>query len=186
MPDASCRTMPALSINRWDTISASLGVSRRMGKKYLESRMGSALDSHWGLRHGEIGSPCKAQDHQAIQRVFLCRRTRSAPLIDHGAVHDNPDDKLELFKYESLTRNKAAGSARLASVGRVWSRSEGGATGGATNRGHSKKIIGGDRRMLEKNLKQGGGPALFFCAACTRNSCNTDEEAALRGLFIRD
>jgi len=63
----------------------------------------------------------------------------SALLTDYGAVHDKYDDKLELFKYELFTRNKAANKATLLSVGRVRSRSEGGTTGGATNRGHSKK-----------------------------------------------
>ena len=85
-----------------------------------------------------------------------------APVNDYGAVHDNPDDKVELFEYESFTRNMAVNNATLLCVGRVWSRSEGGTTGGAINRGHSKKTIGGDRSLYLSNSKQGIGPALFF------------------------
>jgi hypothetical protein len=33
-------------------------------------------------------------------------------LINHGAVHDKPDDKLELFEYESFTRNKVANNVK--------------------------------------------------------------------------
>src|SRR5215469_3118080 len=39
MPAASCRIMPARSIRRCDTISASFGVSRRMGRKKRDRRM---------------------------------------------------------------------------------------------------------------------------------------------------
>jgi hypothetical protein len=67
------------------------------------------------------------------------------PMSVYGAVHDKPDDKLELFKYELLTRNKSVNKTALLFVGRVRSRSEGGTTGGALNRGHSKRTIGGDR-----------------------------------------
>jgi hypothetical protein len=97
-------------------ISASLGVSRRIGKKYRESRMGSALDSHWGWRRSETGSPCKTQERQAIQRFsHAAGREPAAPVLltDHGAVHDKYDDKLELFKYESLTRNKSANKTNI-------------------------------------------------------------------------
>src|SRR5271169_5827097 len=41
MPAASCRIIPARSISLWDAISASFGVSRRMGRKYRERRMKS-------------------------------------------------------------------------------------------------------------------------------------------------
>jgi hypothetical protein len=37
--NAPRRTIPARRISRWDTISASLGVSRRIGKKYRERRI---------------------------------------------------------------------------------------------------------------------------------------------------
>src|SRR5882757_7355759 len=86
-----------------------------------------------------------------------------APLTDHGAVHDNPDDKLVLFEYESFTRLLAANNATLLCVGRVRSKSEGGTAGGAINCSHSKRKNGGDRFYNLKNLKQGIGPALFFC-----------------------
>ena len=52
-------------------------------------------------------------------------------LTVHGAVHDNPDDKLVLFEYESFTRNMAVNNVILLCVGRVRSKSEGGTAGGA-------------------------------------------------------
>src|ERR1700733_865276 len=104
MPAASWRTLPARSIRRWETISASLGVSRRIGKKYRESRMCSVHRFELRLApFSETGSPRKTQERQKIQQVFACglssRRGKSAPLPDHGAVHDNPDDNLDLFEY---------------------------------------------------------------------------------------
>ena len=86
-------------------------------------------------------------------------------LTDHGAVHDKPDDKLDLFEYESFTRSMAALNVILLCAGRVRSKSEGGTTGGAINCSHSaKKTIGGDRSTNLNNSKQGIGPALFFGA----------------------
>src|SRR5580698_11167253 len=41
MPAASWRIMPARSISRWEAISASFGVSRRLGRKNRERRMES-------------------------------------------------------------------------------------------------------------------------------------------------
>ena len=87
-----------------------------------------------------------------------------AQLTDHGAVHDKPDDKLVLFEYESFTRNMVVNNAILLCAGRVRSKSEGGTAGGAINCSHSTKKIGGDRFYNLNNLKQGIGPALFFCA----------------------
>src|SRR6185437_2897062 len=45
MPAASCRIMPARSISRCDTISASFGFSLRMGRKNRDSRMGTLEES---------------------------------------------------------------------------------------------------------------------------------------------
>src|ERR1700731_2121054 len=39
MPAASWRIMPARSISRWEAISASFGVSRKLGRKNRERRM---------------------------------------------------------------------------------------------------------------------------------------------------
>jgi|SRR5579871_2104503 len=39
------------------------------------------------------------------------------PLTDYGAVHDKPDDKLKLIKYESMYSQQTAGSAKLLTVG---------------------------------------------------------------------
>jgi hypothetical protein len=85
-----------------------------------------------------------------------------AQLTVHGAVHDKPDDKLDLFEYESFTRHLAANNAILLCAGRVRSKSEGGTTGGAINCSHSKRKNGGDRSYNFNILKQGIGPALFF------------------------
>ena len=62
-----------------------------------------------------------------------------AQLTVHGAVHDKPDDKLDLFEYESFTRSMAALNVILLCAGRVRSKSEGGTTGGAINCSHSVK-----------------------------------------------
>src|SRR5580698_4343926 len=45
MPAASCRIMPARSISRCDTISASFGFSLRMGRKNRDNRMGTLKES---------------------------------------------------------------------------------------------------------------------------------------------
>src|SRR3978361_215313 len=45
MPAASCRIMPARSIRRCDTISASFGFSLRMGRKNRDNRMGTLKES---------------------------------------------------------------------------------------------------------------------------------------------
>src|SRR4029453_3979313 len=45
MPAASCPIMPARSISRGETISASFGFSFRMGRKNRDNRMGLARDS---------------------------------------------------------------------------------------------------------------------------------------------
>jgi hypothetical protein len=68
-----------------------------------------------------------------------------AQLTVHGAVHDKPDDKLDLFEYESFTRHLAANNAILLCAGRVRSKSEGGTTGGAMNRSRpeNKKVNSG-------------------------------------------
>src|ERR1700712_353747 len=45
MPAASCRIIPARSIRRCDTISASFGFSLRMGRKNRDNRMGTLKES---------------------------------------------------------------------------------------------------------------------------------------------
>src|SRR5215469_12550806 len=56
MPAASCRIMPARSISRWDAISASLGVSRKLGRKYRDRRMKLSGKVGWrGLNRGTKG-----------------------------------------------------------------------------------------------------------------------------------
>src|SRR5712691_5917470 len=120
MPEASCRTMPARSMRRWETISASLGVSRRIGKKYRESRMGSALRLE--LRLAPAVKPDRPAKHKSAKQFngFSEAAGRAgrfpAQLTIHGAVHDKPDDKLDLFGYTLLTRNMAANNAILLCV----------------------------------------------------------------------
>src|SRR3974390_1653309 len=50
MPAASCRIMPARSIRRCETISASFGFSLRMGRKNRDNRMGTPVES---VGHGK-------------------------------------------------------------------------------------------------------------------------------------
>jgi hypothetical protein len=76
-------------------------------------------------------------------------------------VHDNPDDKLDLFGYESFTRNMAVNNAILLCVGRVRSKSReeqpAARTIAATPQQKSETI------GLQLTIsKQGIGPALFF------------------------
>jgi hypothetical protein len=85
-----------------------------------------------------------------------------ALLSDYGAVHDNPDDNVKLFEYESFTRNMAVNNATLLCVGRVRSRSEGGTTGGAINRGHSKKKQSEVTGLLLETFKAGHWPCFIF------------------------
>src|ERR1700686_4124827 len=62
MPAASCRIMPARSIRRCDTISASLGFSFRIGRRNRDNRMGKP-DGIGETREGcsESGSAAKTQ-----------------------------------------------------------------------------------------------------------------------------
>src|SRR6478735_11140400 len=62
MPAASCRIMPARSISRCETISASFGFSFRMGRKNRDNRMGQLRESV-GHQKGcsETGSGAKIQ-----------------------------------------------------------------------------------------------------------------------------
>src|SRR6202035_370083 len=63
MPAASCRIMPARSISRCETISASFGFSLRMGRKNRDNRMGTLEES---VRHGKPAvKPDRVQKHKA-------------------------------------------------------------------------------------------------------------------------
>src|SRR3954466_14775107 len=68
MPAASCRSMPARSIRRCDTISASFGFSFRMGRKNRDNRMGDSKEVSIGVRaecrSSETGSAGKTQDRE--------------------------------------------------------------------------------------------------------------------------
>src|SRR5205814_294643 len=60
MPAASCRIMPARSINRCDTISASFGFSFRIGRKYRDNRISTPQESAGSS--SESGLSRKTQD----------------------------------------------------------------------------------------------------------------------------
>src|SRR3954464_1103093 len=87
MPAASCRSMPARSISRCDTISASFGVSFRMGRKYRDNRMGTLAESFGRPEAAsETGSDVKTQGEA---RVLAAARQRSAsPAV---AASQKPD-----------------------------------------------------------------------------------------------
>src|SRR5450756_1886159 len=62
MPAASCRIMPARSISRCETISASFGFSLRMGRKNRDNRMGTPEES---VRHGKPAvKPDRVRKHK--------------------------------------------------------------------------------------------------------------------------
>jgi hypothetical protein len=62
MPAASCRIMPARSISRCETISASFGFSFRMGRKNRDNRMATLEESATGC--SETGLRAKTQDRE--------------------------------------------------------------------------------------------------------------------------
>src|ERR1700726_349750 len=62
MPAASCRIMPARSISRCETISASFGFSLRMGRKNRDNRMGTLKES---VKHGKPAvKPDRVRKHK--------------------------------------------------------------------------------------------------------------------------
>src|SRR5215510_5267138 len=66
MPAASCRIMPARSISRCETISASFGFSFRMGRKNRDNRMGFGSRGFGGNgRRSQTGLPGKTQGRGA-------------------------------------------------------------------------------------------------------------------------
>src|SRR6266850_1899133 len=76
MPAASCRIMPARSISRCETISASFGFSFRMGRKNRDNRMGQLRESvGHGKRCSETGSGAKIQGWESLKS----RRKRGFP-----------------------------------------------------------------------------------------------------------
>src|ERR1700752_3970456 len=78
MPAASCRIMPARSISRCDTISASFGFSLRMGRKKRDSRMSATLAESAGLKGISAVKPDRTPkykgataDFPAVSRTLL-------------------------------------------------------------------------------------------------------------------
>src|SRR5216684_2342024 len=64
MPAASCRIMPARSIRRCETISASFGFSFRMGRKNRDNRMGKAQGNQRGHERDAV-KPDRVRKHKA-------------------------------------------------------------------------------------------------------------------------
>jgi hypothetical protein len=58
------------------------------------------------LRHTETGSPAKRKSTKEFNGSFSSRAEHNTSRRDHGAVHDKPDDKLKLIKYQLPTRNQ--------------------------------------------------------------------------------
>src|SRR5258706_12107557 len=72
MPAASCRIMPARSIRRCDTISASFGFSLRMVRKNRDNRMGTLKES---VKHGRSAvKPDRARKHKGAYQPRPLRR----------------------------------------------------------------------------------------------------------------
>src|SRR6266516_3488361 len=93
MPAASCRIMPARSIRRCDTISASFGFSLRMGRKNRDNRMGILKESVETREAGsETGSGAKTQGRASTKAAkatdFLLISLTSRP-GDEGPAGNN-------------------------------------------------------------------------------------------------
>src|SRR5215218_9318196 len=65
MPAASCRIMPARSISRCETISASFGFSFRIGRKNRDNLM-TALRNQWDVG-GDAVKPDRVRKHKGKQ-----------------------------------------------------------------------------------------------------------------------
>src|SRR5262245_27808134 len=74
MPALDCRIIPARSISLWETISASLGVSRRTGRKYRDNRM----EPRWIVNGRASANLCSA--------AILCLG-RARPALADGRRH---------------------------------------------------------------------------------------------------
>src|SRR4051812_17772327 len=88
MPAASWRSMPARNISRCDTISASFGVSFRMGRKYRDNRMGT-LGESGNIQEpvSETGSDRKTQEPGPLKEV---RRPPACRADDRQLLHFHP------------------------------------------------------------------------------------------------
>src|SRR5438046_1794868 len=64
MPAASCRIMPARSISRCETISASFGFSFRIGRKNRDNRMGKTQGNQRGHERDAV-KPDRVRKHKA-------------------------------------------------------------------------------------------------------------------------
>jgi hypothetical protein len=101
--------------------------------------MGFTLGSLMALRLTQTGSFHKTQERQPVRHISRTPGRTPTPGICHGAVHDKSDDKLNLIKYDWHTRISGGSKRDIGVRQRVWSRSEGGKSGGAINRSHSVK-----------------------------------------------
>src|SRR5580698_2766084 len=82
MPAASCRIMPARSIRRCETISASFGFSLRIGRKNRDNRMGTLKES---VRHGRWAvKPDRLRKHKGGTRES--RQSSGFPGVLHWHI----------------------------------------------------------------------------------------------------
>src|SRR3979411_611806 len=88
MPAASWRIIPARSISRCEAISASFGVSRRIGRKKRDRRMGIRLaecgrrgssESGWGAKTQPLNGPQKRGDTRPAYKARVRLRYNVAP-----------------------------------------------------------------------------------------------------------
>src|SRR5215813_13006832 len=88
MPAASWRIMPARSISRCETISASFGFSFRMGRKNRDSRMGFGSKGFGGT--GDAVKPdCPAKHKAGAPEMTLKRRRFLAFSADLRSFDDD-------------------------------------------------------------------------------------------------
>src|SRR5580704_2063199 len=74
--------MPARSISRWEAISASFGVSRRLGRKNRERRMYSRKSG----RGSETGTAPETQEREFEEEFFLPFEMGSLVTLAHGSI----------------------------------------------------------------------------------------------------
>src|SRR4051794_39712902 len=105
MPALVCRTRPARSISRCETISASAGFSFKVGRKYWLIRMAADCRERAVQRQTEpfrwlCTGPCphtatgNGGDNDARTTVQIAPEPNDGADRDRGRYHDVPDDGL--------------------------------------------------------------------------------------------
>src|SRR5579864_8745995 len=81
MPAASCRIMPARSISLCETISASFGVSRKIGRKKRDRRIAGGSESRTVGGPSESGSAGKTQGRRNARLFLDATLARNIPFV---------------------------------------------------------------------------------------------------------